>query len=266
MLRKVSAVIECEIGEVAQTIWSVAVAEGQVVDEESISFTVDGQELPYEIVTGTAGTRLHVLDDIPVGAFRLEYSAVVSGDADPEIPTALDEILYRRPSRYCDSDTLAAVAWGEFKGLEGKALLDAVTSWVGQHLRYVSGSSRPTDGAVQTYLSRQGVCRDYAHLVVAMLRARNVPARLVSVYAPGLRPMDFHAVAEAYVDGSWQIVDATALAPRETMVRIATGRDASDTAFLTTHKGRVKLGTMKITAVAVDGLPQDDVTELVQLT
>lgn len=266
MKRTVGAVIECTIHESAQLVWSFAVAQGQVVDDETIRFTVDGEELGYEEVVATAGTRLHVLDDVPVGDFRLEYTATVSADADPEVPTPLDEILYRRPSRYCDSDTLAAVAWGEFQGLEGKDLLDAVTSWVGRHLTYVPGSSRPTDGSVQTYLSRQGVCRDYAHLVVALLRARNVPARLVSVYAPGLAPMDFHAVAEAYVDGAWQIVDATALAPRETMVRIATGRDASDTAFLTTQRGRLDLGRMTITAVADDGLPADDVTELVQLT
>jgi len=100
--------------------------------------------------------------------------------------------------------------------------------------------------------------------VIALLRAHDVPARLVSVYAPGLQPMDFHAVAEAYVDGEWHVVDATALAPRETMVRIATGMDASETAFLSQHHAAVNLNRLKVTAV-VDELPQDDVTELVAL-
>lgn len=104
------------------------------------------------------------------------------------------------------------VAAAEFAGITGKPLLDAVSSWVGSQLSYVSGSSKPIDGAVDTYLSRQGVCRDYAHLVIALLRGLNVPARLAAVYAPGLDPMDFHAVAEAYVDGAWWVVDATALA------------------------------------------------------
>ena len=85
------------------------------------------------------------------------------------------------------------------------------------------------------------MCRDFAHLVIALLRARNVPARLVAVYAPGLQPMDFHAVVEAAIDGEWRVVDATTLAPRQSLVRIATGRDASDTAFLTVQSGRADL-------------------------
>ncbi len=149
----------------------------------------------------------------------------------------VDDIVYRRPSRYAESDELGPTAWGEFSMLAGKQLLDAVSSWVGTQLFYVSGSSRHTDGATQTLLARQGVCRDFAHLVIALLRARNVPARLVAVYAPGLSPMDFHAVVEAAIDGQWRVVDATTLAPRETLVRIATGRDASDTAFLTVQSG-----------------------------
>jgi transglutaminase-like putative cysteine protease len=128
----------------------------------------------------------------------------------------------------------------------------------------VSGSSLPTDGAIRTLLARQGVCRDYAHLTVALLRALNVPARLVSVYAPGLFPMDFHAVAEAWIEDGWQVVDATTLAPRETLVRIATGRDAADSAFLTTISGRVDLIDMEVMAI-VDELPNDDLDKLVRM-
>ena len=96
------------------------------------------------------------------------------------------------------------------------------------------------------------MCRDFAHLVVALLRAVKVPARLVSVYAPGLSPMDFHAVAEAFVEGQWRVVDATLLAPRQSRVRITTGRDAADTAFLDNHKGGITLNDIAVTAV-VDG-------------
>ena len=97
------------------------------------------------------------------------------------------------------------------------------------------GSSISTDGAVETLLAGRGVCRDYAHLTVALLRALEVPARVAAVYAPGLSPMDFHAVAEAYVDGAWQIVDPTLLAPRDQMLRIATGHDAAAIAFLSSY-------------------------------
>ena len=109
------------------------------------------------------------------------------------------------------------------------------------------------------------MCRDYAHLVVALLRAVNVLARLVSVYAPGLYPMDFHAVAEAFVDGRWRVVDAILLAPRQTLVRITTGRDAADTAFLDNHKGAITLNNMEVTALVDGNLPQDQVDELVSL-
>ena len=132
-------------------------------------------------------------------------------------------------------------------------------------MEYVPGSSDPIDGAVDTLLAGAGVCRDYAHLVVALLRAVNVPARLVSVYAPGLFPMDFHAVAEAFVEGQWRVVDATLLAPRETLVRIATGRDAADTAFLDNHDGEITLNKMEVTAVVDGDLPRDSVDQLVSI-
>jgi transglutaminase-like putative cysteine protease len=135
---------------------------------------------------------------------------------------------------------------------------------VHDRLAYTSGSSGPTDDAVDTLLLGAGVCRDYAHLVLSLLRARDVPARLAAVYAPGLDPMDFHAVVEAWVDGAWRLVDATGLAPRASMLRIATGRDAADTAFMTTHCGAVTLTEMTVTAT-VDDLPFDDPATVVEL-
>lgn len=118
----------------------------------------------------------------------------------------------------------------EFAGItQPEDLLAAVSSWVGDRLNYVPGSSGLTDGAVDTMLQRPGVCRDYAHLVIALLRGMDVPARLAAVYAPGLQSMDFHAVAEAAVGELWRVVDTTLLAPRSSLIRIATGRDAADT-------------------------------------
>jgi transglutaminase-like putative cysteine protease len=78
-------------------------------------------------------------------------------------------------------------------------------------LAYTGGSSGPTDDAVDTLLLGAGVCRDYAHLTLSLLRARDIPARLAAVYAPGLSPMDYHAVVEARVDGAWRLVIPAAL-------------------------------------------------------
>ncbi len=261
--RAVSSSVELDVREEAELVWSVAVADGPELASETLSITVDGAAIEVREVRVADGGRLHVCT-APPGRLRLAYDAEVSGRAAPATVDPVDDIVYRRPSRYAESDELGPTAWSEFSQLEGKALLDAVSSWVGTQLYYVSGSSRPTDGATQTLLARQGVCRDFAHLVIAMLRARNVPARLVAVYAPGLSPMDFHAVVEAAIDGSWYAVDATTLAPRDTLVRIATGRDASDTAFLTVQSGRADLATMKVNATA-GHLPADDLTRLVAL-
>ncbi len=263
--RSVSCEVELVVHEPAELVWSVAVARGPQLAAEQLTVQVDGRPVEVRELEVTDGGRLHVCT-APPGALRLEYAAEVVGTAAPCLVDPVDDIVYRRPSRYAESDELGPTAWAAFSDLEGKDLLDAVSSWVGTQLFYVSGSSRPTDGATHTLLARQGVCRDFAHLVIAMLRARNVPARLVAVYAPGLQPMDFHAVVEAAIDGQWRAVDATALAPRQALVRIATGRDASDTAFLTVQSGRADLRGMQVGATIAPTLPEDDLTSLVSLT
>lgn len=212
----------------------------------------------------------------PAGRFTLRTNTVVrdAGNWDPVTPNARETPIDQLPSdalefllgsRYCETDKLSNIAWNLFQNTPpGWARVQAICDFVHNHITFGYQFSRPTRTAAEAFEERQGVCRDYAHLCVALLRARNVPARLVSVYAPGLAPMDFHAVAEAYVDGAWHVVDATTLAPRSTMVRIATGRDASDTAFLTTQRGGVDFHSLEVTAV-VDELPNDDVTALVRL-
>ncbi|KQX71813.1 transglutaminase family protein [Aeromicrobium sp. Root472D3] len=262
MKRSVTSHLELYLHGEADLILSVAVAEGADADE-TLTIISNGSSIEAHEVAGRHGTRLHRLVG-PPGPMVIDYAAEVTGQADPIGTEELDIIEYRRPSRYCESDTLFPTAKSEFSGVEGKELLDAVSSWVGDRLSYVAGASQPTDGAVATMLARAGVCRDYTHLVVALLRALDVPARLASVYAPGLFPMDFHAVAEAHVEGEWHVVDATALAPRSSLVRIATGQDASETAFLSQHGAAVDLRRMKVTAV-VDELPTDDLTRLVAL-
>lgn len=261
MRRTVSAEIALRVDDPARLAFMVAVA-GET-SAERLQVSTAGTPIDPVELTDAAGSRLHVVD-ASAGPLALSYAAEVDGRRPSAPVSELDLLTYLRPSRYCESDTLGATAAAEFAGLEGVALLDAVSSWVGTRLAYVPGSSGPTDGAVQTLLARQGVCRDYAHLVIALLRGLDVPARLAAVYAPGLDPMDFHAVAEAYVGGAWHVVDATTLAPRSTLLRISTGRDAADTAFLSSYGGAVTLESVEVSAV-VDDLPDDDVTQLVEL-
>lgn len=265
--RTVTADIDLDVTAPGQIVFQVAVvkAAGLRVDEE-LTLTLDGSPVGYTEVVGVTGSRFHLAEPAN-GKLLLSYRATVEGRADA--PEVLDHELieYHRPSRYAESDKLAAIAFREFGHLsEPGELLGAVAAWVGDHLSYVSGSSDPIDGAVDTYLLGQGVCRDYAHLVVALLRGRNIPARLAAVYAPGLSPMDFHAVAEAFVDGQWRVVDGTLLAPRSTLLRIATGRDAADTAFLDNFGGAITFNKATVTAV-VEGqqLPGDDPRTLVTL-
>jgi len=262
MHRDVSATLTLDAAGPARLALAIAIADGHDAREE-LAVTRAGEPLAVRTLASPHGGRLHLLD-VDAGEVRIEYRASVDGFAPAPAVEPMDEWRYLRPSRYCESDTLRPIALAEFAGLAGAELLDAVSSWVGVRVAYVPGSSEPTDGAVTTLLSRSGVCRDFAHLVVAFLRALDVPARVAAVYAPGLDPMDFHAVAEALVDGAWRVVDATALAPRESLLRIATGRDAADTAFLTSRGADVDLVGIEVSAVA-DVLPSDDAGRLAVL-
>ncbi len=264
MQRTVTAHIELSVTEPADLVFAVAVSAAYAPASEALSVSVDGAPVPVRELADAHGGRLHRVH-APTGTLRLDYGATIDGTAAPLTADETELLVYGRPSRYAESDALAPTAGAEFAGIDdAAALLLAVSSWVGTELSYVSGSSLPTDGATRTLLARQGVCRDYSHLCVALLRARGIPARLVAVYAPGLDPMDFHAVTEAWIDGAWRIVDATTLAPRDTLVRIATGRDAADTVFLNVLSGRADLVDVRVTATA-DVLPGDDLDRLVRL-
>jgi transglutaminase-like putative cysteine protease len=258
MQRSVTCRLEAEIVGTCDIVLSVAVASSALVRSETLTIDVDGVGVDFDEVHDDHGVRLHRAAGLLTGRLVVDYRAVVDGLAAAPPVTDVDRIRYARPSRYCESDRLSAFARAEFQRLSGHALLDAVTRWVGGRVAYVAGSSRPTDGAVATLLARQGVCRDFAHLVIALLRACDTPARLVSVYAPGLQPMDFHAVAEAYIDGAWYVADATGLAPRTAMQRIATGRDAADTAFLTVAGELATLTAIEVSAITDGDLPYDD--------
>ncbi|GEP47862.1 transglutaminase domain-containing protein [Microbacterium saccharophilum] len=263
MKRDVSSRIVLTVTETADLVFAIAVSSLYRATE-SFTATLDGEPVDVSELPDAHGGRLHRIRSGP-GELVVSYTASIDGEAAPLQTGETELLIYRRPSRYAESDSLAPTAAAEFSAApDAASVLTSVAAWVGTQLAYVSGSSLPTDGAIRTLLNRQGVCRDYAHLCVALLRASGIPARVVAVYAPGLSPMDFHAVAEGWVDGAWRAVDATTLAPRSTLVRIATGRDASDTAFLNVLSGRADIASMQVGAVA-DVLPDDDLTRLVSL-
>lgn len=251
---------------VAETKVALAIAvarnPGYTSFDETLSVTTGGEQVTVRELSDHHGGRFHYMEFAEPTEVTVDYAATVAGFAEPEGTSLMELIRYVRPSRYAESDRLLPTSYAEFGGLQGEELLSAVRKWVNGELRYVSGSSRGTDGAVETLLNRRGVCRDYAHLAISLLRAKNVPARLAAVYAPGLSPMDFHAVAEAHINGAWHIIDPTGLAPRDSMLRITAGRDSSDTAFLSTVGGSLSLKEMKVVATVNGELPAEDPDKL----
>ncbi len=144
-----------------------------------------------------------------------------------------DATRYLMPSRFCQSDIFQAVAAAEFGGVSGDKCVAAIRDWIGQSISYVPGSSDARTTALDTYMQREGICRDFAHVLITLARASDIPARFASVYAPGVTPQDFHAVAEVYLAGEWHLVDATGMASPADIVRIGVGPDAANVAFLT---------------------------------
>ena len=109
----------------------------------------------------------------------------------------------------------------------------------------MKGSSQLETTALDTFVRREGVCRDYAHLLITLARAAAIPARFASVYAIGVDPPDFHAVAEVFLGGEWHLVDATGMASEGEMAKIGIGRDAADVAFLSAF-GRCEMIEQKV--------------------
>jgi len=221
---------------------------------------------PVELVDGDLG-RQHLVQSGP-GILAVSYHAVVArrDSAGSQRLTDAERIIGLRPSRYCPSDRLVGFADRHF-GLAPSAAekVRAICDYVWNHIIYDGSATAPGSDAIETLVTGRGVCRDFAHLVMTLCRAVGVPARMAAVYAPGLSPMDFHAVVETAIDGMWWCWDATRLAPRQSLVRIATGRDAGDVAFVTTLSGQVELSTVEITAIAPGELPLDDHEQLVTL-
>ncbi len=194
------------------------------------------------------------------GQLLIDYRAIVSIERIVRdvatLPTIAphrlpgETVQYLLPSRYCPSHQFTDFVEGKFGGLSGGAKLAAIRDWVAGHLSYVPGASHGETTAVDTFHDGKGVCRDYAHLLITLARASEIPARFASVYAPGVTPPDFHAVAEVFLDGEWHLVDATGMAKEAEMAKIGIGRDSGDVAFLTAF-GPLMLNSQSVAVIAL---------------
>lgn len=253
--------VACTLGFAVTTPAEIVLQIAAAVPEtETLAISSDGRPVEAVELPG----RQHLVH-APAGRLAISYSATTVPGPQPPPVTEFERIVALRPSRYCPSDRIIGFAARQFGAQDPTTTVRAITSWVHDNLTYESGSSGPSTDAIDTLVDGRGVCRDYAHLVATLCRALDIPARVAAVYAPGLSPMDFHLVVEAALAGAWTVWDATRLAPRQTLIRIATGRDAADTALATTLSGQLTLSNLMITAVAPGNLPTDDHTALIKL-
>lgn len=197
------------------------------------------------------------------GNFRVLYDAVVEDDGLPDEVNTLagDTPVERLPhdtlgfllgSRYCETDHLSDLAWRLFGSIPpGYARAQAICDYVHERLSFGYGYARATRTAAQAHDERVGVCRDFAHLAIALTRCMNMPARYVNGYLGDIgvpadpAPMDFSAWYEVYLDGKWYTFDARHNVPRIGRVVIARGRDATDVPLLHSF-GPHRLTTFKV--------------------
>ena len=228
---------------------------------ENLVFTPGTPSLAYEV----PGLRNRYVQTVaPPGDFHVSYMAEVDADplyADPqnvyETPIKdlpLDILPYLLPSRFVPSDELVNYAMREFGQCpHGHERVAMICNWLYDNIEYQRGSSDAKTGAIEILVQRAGVCRDFAHLGIAFCRALGIPARYVTCYAYGLRPPDFHAVFEAWLDGRWWLFDGTRQAALDGLVRIGLGRDAAEVAFATPF-GLIQPGPVKVTVERTDGM------------
>lgn len=216
-------------GVSGQELHSAAIDFGQV---EHFA-RVPGEEGVGEriILRAASLIRCRYRSELTVTRRSADISRMVAHEVD-DMPG--DALRYLLPSRYCEAQRFVPFVSQRFGDLAGGAKVQAMRDWIERKLDYVAGVSSPDTTAADTFLERRGVCRDYAHLLIALCRAAEIPARIATVYAPTVEPPDFHAVAEVYLDGGWHLVDPTGMASADEMALIAVGRDATDVVFMTT--------------------------------
>jgi transglutaminase-like putative cysteine protease len=241
MRLKVEATLTYLLAEPADVLLAIEAApteEQHLIDDK---LTVRSAE-PLRTVPGDdgVGRRTWVYAE---GQFHAEYCGTFDVErqvepldglpATPRRSLPADVIPYLWPSRFCESDRFVSFVAREFGHLDEGSRVAAMARWIRENIDYRIGASNEKTSAVDTFIAREGVCRDYSHVMAAFTRAAGIPARLVSAYAWQLDPPDFHAVVDVWLDGRWRLVDASGLAPTEGLVRIAVGRDATDISFMT---------------------------------
>ncbi len=205
------------------------------------TFTIDPYMKVEEILSVHGENRFIRIALTTAGALTISYKAfvdnyfVINDYSDQQLISVaqLDPSVfqYLYPSRYCQSDKLYRFANTKFGSiLNPFSKVIALTNWINGNVEYLSGSTNSQTSAYDTVTELAGVCRDFAHLGIALCRALTIPARYFTGYAYQLQPPDFHACFEAYIGNEWVLFDATKLVPLNGLVKIATGRDAAETA------------------------------------
>ena len=223
----------------------------QIVVTEALTLSRPLQSNLYtDPVTHTRFLRLHA----PGGPLSVRYDATVDLDHYTAQPDQLQEVPvanlpgsvlpYIYPSRYCHSDRLLRLAMKEFGHLwQGYSRVQAIRDWVLNRVTFQSNTTTGITSAVDTLIEEVGVCRDFAHLMISLCRAVNIPARFATGIDfgadPILGPTDFHAYVEVYVGDRWYLFDPSGVAVPMGLVRFGTGRDAADAAFATIFGGVV---------------------------
>jgi transglutaminase-like putative cysteine protease len=218
---------------------------GQSITKELLQIS---SQLPGESWTMPESGNRYFRLIAPAGGFKVSYQATIRIDHPIEDPSAVHEIppgqlplsvlTHLYPSRYCQSDRLQRFAQRSFGALApGYQRVAAICNWIHDNVDYEAGASDALTSAYDTISQRAGVCRDFAHLGIALCRTLGIPARYVSAYAWRLEPPDFHAVFEAFLHGpsgpGWYVFDPTRMADPQGIVRIGIGRDAAEVAFCT---------------------------------
>ncbi len=213
----------------------------------------------------TYGTRYMRLKADP-GLLTVRYHAIVDINHHFESPENLlevpisqlpSEVLpYIYPSRYCESDRLGRLATWEFAHAQpGYKRVLAIQDWVRRRTAFSPGSTNSNTSATDTLIEQAGVCRDFAHLMIALCRTMNLPARFVTGIDYGanpiLGPTDFHAFVEVFLSNRWYTFDPSGISPPMGLVRLGTGRDAADTSVATVF-GSVKSAVPVINIEAID--------------
>lgn len=242
-------------------------SDAQLVLEETFLLT---PQLKMTAVNAVSREKRFQIIEIPeAGTLSLNYKAVVENEVKVIPGAKLDDVpiskmpapalFYLNPSRYCQSDKLYKFAYNKFGHIDhAYDKVIAIRDWIFANVEYSAGYTTAQTSAFDTITEQVGVCRDFAHLGVALCRALTIPARYFTCYAYQLRPQDFHACFEAYLGGHWIVVDATKLAPINGLIKIASGADATDTALASIF-GNLQFMSFQVNTVLQDNeFPQVD--------